>query len=259
MKTLSLTSPLTKNADVKALQAALAKNAYKAFYKDKVDGVYGTYTANAVKSAKFWLGYPASQIKGFAADPLYDYLTGKRQLPVTYKVRRNLRLKEAEKQAAEKTLGEKAFENAVKYLGVKESPANSNIVMFSKWYGLIGAWCAMFVTYNYQVGAGSKAFSKNASRWAYCPFMVSSARAGRDGLKEVSAANVRKGDVVLYDWDKDGVADHVGLFEGWTDKKKTKFRAIEGNTSPTDNSNGGEVMRRDRAKKDVIAYVRVMY
>lgn len=259
MKTLSLTSPLTKGPEVKALQEALKNNQFKSFYKDKVDGIFGTYTANAVKSAKFWLGYPMGDIKGYAADPLMDYLTGKRRLPVTYRVRRDLRIKEAERKAAEQTLGEKALNSAITHLGTKESPANSNIVMFSKWYGLIGAWCAMFVTYNYQAVAGSKAFNKNASRWAYCPFMIADARAGRNGLKEVSAANVRKGDVVLYDWQGDGTSDHVGIFEGWKDKKKTKFTAIEGNTSLNNDSNGGEVMRRERTKNQVICFARVLY
>jgi len=259
LKTLALTSPLTKGPEVKSLQTALKSNQYGSFYKDKVDGVFGTYTANSIKSAKFWLGYPENQIKGFAADPLVDFLKGAKPLPLTYKVRRNARLKAAEKKSAEKTMGEKALANATTFIGTKESPANSNIVMFSKWYGLIGPWCAMFVTYSYQTHAKSKAFDKNLGRWAYCPFMVNDARAGRNGLKEVSAANVRPGDVVLFDWQKDGVADHVGLFEKWTDSKKTKFTCIEGNTSVGNDSNGGQVMRRDRTKKDVICFARVLY
>lgn len=258
MKTLSLTSPLTKGPEVKTLQGLLKKNPFGSFYKDKIDGVYGTYTSNAVKSAKYWLGYPEDQIKGFAGDPFFNYLNGKRNLPLAYRIRRDSRVKKQAEAASERTLGQKALDSAAKFLGVKESPANSNIVIFSKWYGLIGPWCAMFVTYNYEVGAGSKAFNHDAARWAYCPFMVNDARAGRNGLKEVSAANVRPGDIVLFDWDKDGVADHVGLFEGWKDSKKTKFVAIEGNTSPTNNSNGGEVMRRDRTKKDAICFVRVL-
>lgn len=250
---------MTKGPEVKALQSALKENQYGSFYKDKVDGIFGTYTSNAVKSAKFWLGYPENEIKGFAADPLMDYLTGKKQLPLIYGARRRVRLKDAEKKAAEQTLGEKALASAITHIGTKESPANSNIVMFSKWYGLIGPWCAMFVTYNYQVGAGSKAFNPKAARWAYCPFMVSDARAGRNGLKEVSAANVRPGDIVLFDWQGDGVSDHVGIFEKWSDGKKNKFTCIEGNTSLNNNSNGGQVMRRDRTKKEVICFARVLY
>jgi len=263
MRTLALTTPPTKGPEVKKLQNLLKKNQFGSFYHDKVDGVFGTYTANAIKEAKFALGYPTEQIKGFAADPLESYLDGSKALPLLYKARRGSRLKQhtqAQAVAAETgTIGERALKSAISYIGTKESPANSNIVMFSKWYGLIGAWCAMFVTYNFEMGAKSKAFSKSAGRWAYCPFIVDDARHARNGLKEVSVANAQAGDVVLYDWDKDGVADHVGIFEGWSDKKKTKFTAIEGNTSLGDNSNGGEVMRRDRSVKDTICFARVQY
>jgi len=255
MKTLTLTSPQTKGPEVKKLQNLLKKNSYGSFYKNKVDGIFGTYTAASIKTAKYWLGYPDKDIQGFAADPLFSYLDGTRELPLLYKQRRKSRLA----QKPEVGIGEKALASAISFIGVKESPANSNIVMFSKWYGIIGAWCAMFVTYNFEFAAKSKAFSKNAGRWAYCPFMVADAKASRNGIKEVSAANVQPGDVVLYDWDKDGVADHVGIFEAWTDKKKTKFTAIEGNTSLGDNSNGGQVMRRDRTVKDTICFVRVAY
>jgi hypothetical protein len=52
------------------------------------------------------------------------------------------------------------------------------------------------------------------------------------------------GDLVCYDWAGDGTFDHVGLFEGWTSGRA--FTAIEGNTSTSDDSNGGAVMRRQR-------------
>lgn len=258
MKTLALTSPHTKGPEVKKLQNLLKKNSYGSFYKNKVDGEFGTYTANAIKSAKYWLGYPTNQIQGFAADPLESYLDGSKDLPLLYKARRNSRLKQQTQVAVTGTVGENALKSAISFLGTKESPANSNIVMFSKWYGIIGAWCAMFVTYNFEIGAKSKAFSKNAGKWAYCPFVVADAKAGRNGLKEVSAANVKPGDLVLYCWDKSGTAEHIGIFEAWTDKKNTKFTAIEGNTSVDNNSNGGEVMRRDRTVSNVVCFARVL-
>jgi hypothetical protein len=49
---------------------------------------------------------------------------------------------------------------------------------------------------------------------------------------------------VCYDWSRDGEYDHIGIFEKWTNKPT--FNAIEGNTSTSDNSNGGQVMRRSR-------------
>ena len=47
MTVLALTSPHTKGPRVKELQNLLAKNPYGAFYKEKVDGEFGPYTALA--------------------------------------------------------------------------------------------------------------------------------------------------------------------------------------------------------------------
>jgi hypothetical protein len=249
MNILTLTSPHTKNADVKKLQTLLKKNAYGSFYNDKVDGEFGPYTGNAIKEAKFWLGYDSSQITPDAGSMLFSFLDGSKALPITNKVRRNSRLKQ--KQKIDSDMHTKALASALSFIGVAENPLGSNKVMFSDWYGITGAWCAMFQTYNY-VAAGSKAFQRG-NRWAYCPFVVDDARAGRNGLKLVSPANVAPGDLVLFDWNGDGVADHIGMFETWTDKKKKSFTAIEGNAGP------GEVERGTHDMKNVLIFAHVMH
>ena len=254
MKTLTLTSPYTKGAEVKEVQGLLKKNPYGSFYTQKIDGVFGPYTANACKEAKYWLGYSNKDITPIAGDPLTQYLDGSKKLPLLNRARRDQRLKAA--AAADSNFRKVALDVAIGEIGTKESPANSNKVIYSDWYGLTGPWCAMFVTWCY-TKAGSKHFDPNKARWAYCPFMVADARNSRNGLKMISAAEVKPGDIVLFDWQGDGVSDHVGLFEGWK-KKNSTFTAIEGNTSLTDNSNGGEVMRRDRKIKDVICFARVL-
>ena len=254
MKTISLTSPYTRGPEVKELQKLLSKNEYGKFYTEKIDGIFGPYTANACKEAKYWLGYKQESINSTAGLALVEFLNGSKKLPLLNRRRRANRIKIAEEQ--DKSMGAKALAKAVSYLGVKESPANSNRVLFSHWYGLIGPWCAMFVTYCY-VDAGSKAFQKG-SRWAYCPFMVNDARSERNGLKMIKPADAKPGDVVLFDWQGDGVSDHVGIFEKWV-KKGSTFKCIEGNTSTSSNSDGGEVMRRDRNVKSVICFARVLY
>lgn len=254
MKTISLTSPYTRGPDVKKLQQALSKNQYGKFYTAKVDGVFGPFTANACKEAKFWLGFPINNITPIAGKNLLDLLTGAKKLPLLHTRRRNARIKNAEKQ--DQQMSVKALKKGISFLGVKESPPNSNRVLFSQWYNLIGPWCAMFVTYCY-AESGSKAFQKG-SRWAYCPFMVNDARAERNGLKMIKANEVKPGDVVLFDWKGNGVADHVGIFEKWT-KKGSTFACIEGNTSVGNDSDGGEVMRRTRNVKSVICFARVLY
>lgn len=150
------------------------------------------------------------------------------------------------------TLRQKALKAAQGQIGVKESPANSNQCKFTSWYGLIGPWCAMFCTWAYETQGDSPAFVKG-SRYAYVPYIVSDAQNGRYGLSLTSSPI--SGDLVCYDWDG-GDYDHVGIFESGN---SSSWNAVEGNTSTSNNSNGGEVMRRSRSKSQAakIAFVRV--
>ena len=139
------------------------------------------------------------------------------------------------------TLRQRALDKAITQIGIKESPPDSNQVKYSTWYGMIGPWCAMFVTWCYDQVGGSPSFVKG-QRYAYCPYIVSDARAGRYGLRTTD--DPIPGDMVVYDWHHDTIYDHVGLFERWTGDGG--FQAIEGNTSTSNDSNGGQVMRRTR-------------
>jgi hypothetical protein len=245
--TLSVTSPLTQGKRAKAAQQVLnGGNAYgRDFHRGAVDGVFGEETGRSCIRVKHWLGYATKNLTPTYGPDLDAFLNGAQQ-PTGEMVKRAAA---REKAAAQTPLRVKALAEAKKHLGVKESPAGSNIVLFSRWYGLTGPWCAMFTTYSY-VKAGSKAFVKG-SRYAYVPYIVADARAGRNGLQVTR--DPKPGDLVCYDWDG-GVADHVGLFEAGT---ASSFTAIEGNTSLGNDSNGGEVMRRSRQGSQVEAFVRV--
>ena len=74
----------------------------------------------------------------------------------------------------------------------------------------------------------------------------------------MSANQAKAGDVVLFDWDNDGIADHVGIVNV-SPMKATKFTTIEGNTSGTNPSDGGMVAHMTRRVSDVIGFVRVNY
>lgn len=138
-------------------------------------------------------------------------------------------------------------------LGVTESPAGSNRCWATEWYGMNGEpWCAMSASWAYAT-AGSQRFAR-ALRYAYVPYIVRDARAKAHGLS-VTRAPIA-GDLVCYDWQRDGTADHVGIFERWVTRGST-FYAVEGNTAVGNDSNGGEVMRRLRSVSDVQAFVRV--
>jgi hypothetical protein len=136
-----------------------------------------------------------------------------------------------------------ALQKAVTQLGVKESPPDTNKVKYCTWYGMTGPWCAMFTTWCYETSGDSPAFVQG-SRYSYVPYIVSDARAGKNGL--TTTDDPEPGDLVCYDWQFDGTYDHVGLFENWS--SPSTFNAIEGNTSINNDSNGGEVMRRSRTR-----------
>lgn len=91
---------------------------------------------------------------------------------------------------------------------------------------------------------------------AYVPGRIATARA-RGWL--VRREDAREGDLVCFDWDDDGVADHIGIVEI---KYAWSFQTIEGNTSGSwrgSQSNGGGVYRRVRSFDTVIAVIRPPY
>lgn len=245
MRTLMLTSPNMKGADVSAAQTLLKKQGY---YTDKIDALYGPISAAATKAAKWDLGYAEKNINSQFDDQLFQFLTGKAKPSLIMRQRAKSRKKN-------QYVGADALDVASRFIGVSEQPAGSNIVMFSNWYGMRGPWCAMFVTYCF-TQAKSKSFVKG-SKYAYCPYILADAKAMRNGLKIVKAADAQVGDVVLFDWKGDGVPDHVGIVNVPPGKKKT-FTSIEGNTSGTNPSDGGMVALMERRVTDVAAFIRVL-
>src|SRR6185312_457110 len=125
-------------------------------------------------------------------------------------------------------------------LGIKENPAGSNLTKFGEWYGQNGvSWCAIFVSWVYFFAGYPLGFIDTPKGYASC----------QDGYNHFKASgelttDPQPGDIVLYDWNIDGHADHTGIFERWENDTKQHFFAIEGNTSLGNNSDGGEVMER---------------
>jgi peptidoglycan hydrolase-like protein with peptidoglycan-binding domain len=233
-----LTTPPMRGLGIEDMQKRLIAQKY---LQGKADGVYGPLTAQAVYRAKYWLGYPNPDKT--ANDLFLRYLSGdKKPGPIM----RALTLKRKRDKPVS-PLRLRMFNEARKYIGVKEFPPGSNMVLFSKWYGLAGPWCAMFVSY-----CADKCGSK--FHYAYVPYVVADAHKGVNSLAITN--DPQQGDLVCYDWNKDGVADHIGFFDKWVTAPST-FKTIEGNTGIGNDSNGGEVMSRTRDAKDVQLFVRV--
>jgi len=134
----------------------------------------------------------------------------------------------------------KIVEIAKAEVGNKEVPANSNLTKYGEWFGLNGvAWCAIFVSYCYSKagfpikGMGfTKGFAGCQTAYTYFK------------KNKLFVADPQPGDIVLFDWNNDLRYDHTGIFVEKIDQYT--FKSIEGNTSLTNDSNGGEVMERKR-------------
>lgn len=141
----------------------------------------------------------------------------------------------------------KIVEIASLEVGQGEVPLNSNKSKYGKWFGFDGvAWCGMFVSWCYaQAGKPLEkiGFTKG---FAGCQTAVAYFKKNSKLTTQPS-----EGDIVFFDWNNDGRYDHTGIFVKWIEEGKT-FESIEGNTSLTNQSNGGQVMRRTRANKHVI-------
>jgi hypothetical protein len=141
----------------------------------------------------------------------------------------------------------KVVEIAKKEIGQGEVPLNSNKTKYGKWFGFDGvAWCGMFVSWCYdQAGTplGNIGFKKG---FAGCQTAVAHYR-----KTNRITTNPVAGNIVFFDWNKDGRHDHTGIFVRWIELNKT-FESIEGNTAVGNDSNGGNVMLRTRKNINVL-------
>jgi CHAP domain len=151
--------------------------------------------------------------------------------------------------------GRRALAEALRHVGVRESPPGSNRTMFGRWFGMDGVpWCAIFVSYCFDIGAGVvlcrgwHGAGVGARGVAYVPTLSAWLRATGRAVEEPLA-----GDIAIFDWDG-GLPDHVGIVvrphAGHVD-------TVEGNTAVGDDSDGGEVMRRTRPLAHVALFGRV--
>lgn len=140
---------------------------------------------------------------------------------------------------------------AAKEIGYAETPANSNKTKYGKWFGFDGvAWCGMFVSWCY-AQAGSPlppiGFPKG---FAGCQTAVAFFK-----QKKMVVGDPKPGDIVFFDWNRDGRYDHTGIYV--RELSESQFETIEGNTALNNQSNGGQVMRRTRDYANVL-FVRAL-
>lgn len=159
----------------------------------------------------------------------------------------------------------KIIDLAERELGTLEHPQGSNIVKYNDWYYPEGhtyfknpqpfAWCGTFCSYIYCGAQFQMPTIDTELGVHYIPTLQTIAKA-----KHWTTTEPKKGDLVLFDWEKDGLANHIGIFVDWIEKGKS-FSTIEGNTASSDKgnqSNGDGVYKKKRYIGSVLMFVNLI-
>jgi hypothetical protein len=150
--------------------------------------------------------------------------------------------------------------NARSWVGYYD-PAGAKVwaaVDYPQWTGQ--AWCAAF-THMILAGDGRQA-QLAAPLPFFCPSLE--CHATQRGTwtpvdMTITADMAEPGDVVIFDWEADGIDDHVGIVVSVGDGA---VRTIEGNTAQNDwgdQSNGGWVAERTRYPSQVRGFISIDY
>lgn len=140
------------------------------------------------------------------------------------------------------------------YIGVVETQTN-NVIFNTAYYGreVNGsqyAWCAVFIWYVFRE-AGASDLYFDGDKTAYCPTLMSWFKT-KNRIYTVPKA----GDIVFYNFSGGKTATHVGIV---SEVGNGTIKAIEGNTSSVNQTNGGMVMERTRSLSVCIGFARPKY
>ena len=142
---------------------------------------------------------------------------------------------------------------ARRQIGTRESPPNSNNVRYNTWYygrevsGAAYPWCMVFVQWVFD-----QAKVKLPARTASCGALMRAAQSAGCWVTK----GYQPGDVVIYDFPGGAATDHCGIVEA---VDGTYISAIEGNTSSSNDADGGAVERRARKFAQIVGAVRPSY
>lgn len=266
-RALRLTRPYMSGADIAAIQGRL--------YGLKRDGVYGPETSAKVRDWQWRVGYPDNRCKGALGIDQQETLLGLRKRTAAMIARTAARKAKGvlDRYKVTKSLGDSVVAQARARIGLTEHPDVSNVVPalqalgrdlgVQRWIAAMGyPWCAYFA-FLMALATGKSKTAKAALvdysfNGLYTPTIVAEARAGRHGMRVVSAADVKPGDLALFNFPGGEWVDHVEIVE--VPPTGGELVTIGGNTSPGEagsQSNGGGVFRRRRSTSQVVAFVRI--
>lgn len=149
------------------------------------------------------------------------------------------------------------IDKALSYLGTYDG-GNSNVIFNTDYYGkaVSGSaypWCCAFLWDIFRMCGASDIFN-GGEKTAYCPTVLNWGK--KNGLT-VNKANGQYGDIVLFDWNGDGIADHIGLII--SNNADGSYTTVEGNTANSNYSNGGWVLKMQRYQWQIIGIIRPKY
>ena len=145
----------------------------------------------------------------------------------------------------------KVLETAKAELNTVESPAGSNKTKYGVWYNLNGQkWCAIFVSWVFDKAGNPLGNIQTPKGIHHCQSAHNYYKS-----KNKLTTTPEPGDIIIYDWEGNGYADHIGIFIKWKNTAKTLFEAYEGNTIQGNDSDGGKVMVRERSRNLVKSFI----
>ncbi len=277
-RSLQLTSPLPMGPDVRALQESL-KAGLKHYKVDwlplAIDGEFGQQTAHACAFYGWILGVSsgthAKLKKGTVPEAIQEILRNPEQRGDAYRERsdaRKERLKQIRKSQKEGAKAAVAYAKSM--IGVIESSNVANagatvtrkgkkggVTFWEEAWGLPACfWCLCFASYCVRDIGGAE-ISGNCCLTTEIERM---AKAHTGGWVEVSAAEARAGDIVIFCFDGSGVSDHGELAVGPIRNGMTDD--VGGNTSSDEagsQSNGGGVFAKRRSVSQLTCVARPLY
>lgn len=149
------------------------------------------------------------------------------------------------------------IDKACSYIGTYDG-GNNSVIFNTHYYGTTVTgdaypWCCAFVWDIFKMCGASDLFY-NGKKTAYCPTVLN--WGNTNGLT-VNKANGQYGDIIIFDWNNDGIADHIGLII--SKNSDGSYTTVEGNTANYNYSNGGYVLKMTRYQSQIIGIIRPRY
>ena len=136
------------------------------------------------------------------------------------------------------------IDKALSQVGYKEGSGNNNKYGIAYGYNKV-SWCCIFIWWLFNQCGASDLFY-GGKKTASCTTLYNWAK---KNSQTVTPANLRAGDIVFFDWDSSGDADHVGVC---VSRSGNTVYTVEGNTSTGNSADNIMVYWGISARKNTV-------